>query len=129
MMDTREAHGSPFKRGRHQRSEEDPRRARRGVPLRPRGAEPGARDVERTATGPRRVGGPRRGGRRQGRKLLEQLDDDGAATITTKAELFEAGTKVATRKAMQRAMDYLRRPDAGHHRGLGRPDRQHRHDL
>jgi transketolase len=40
-----------------------------------------------------------------GVKLLEQLDTNGVATITTKAELFEAGSMVATRKGMQRAMD------------------------
>lgn len=37
--------------------------------------------------------------------LLEQLNTDGAATITTKPEQYEAGTVVATRKALQRAMD------------------------
>jgi transketolase len=40
-----------------------------------------------------------------GVKLLEQLDTNGVATITTKAEPFEAGSMVATRKGMQRAMD------------------------
>jgi transketolase len=41
----------------------------------------------------------------KGARLLEQLDTHGAAKITTKAELFEAGSMVATRKGMQRAMD------------------------
>ncbi|MGH3732937.1 MAG: transketolase family protein [Acidimicrobiales bacterium] len=41
----------------------------------------------------------------KGARLLEQLDSHGAAQITTKAELFEPGSMVATRKAMQRAMD------------------------
>jgi transketolase len=38
-------------------------------------------------------------------RLLEQLNSSGVANITTKAELFEAGSMVATRKGMQRAMD------------------------
>jgi transketolase len=41
----------------------------------------------------------------KGVKLLEQLNNNGAATVTTPPELFAAGTKAATRKAMQRAMD------------------------
>jgi transketolase len=41
----------------------------------------------------------------KGAQLLEQLDTNGVAKITTKAESFEPGSMVATRKAMQRAMD------------------------
>ena len=41
----------------------------------------------------------------KGTRLSEQLDTHGAATITTKADAFEPGSMVATRKAMQRAMD------------------------
>jgi transketolase len=41
----------------------------------------------------------------KGVRLLEQLNTNGVATITTKAELFDAGSMVATRKGMQRAMD------------------------
>jgi transketolase len=41
----------------------------------------------------------------KGAQLLEQLDTNGVAKITTKAEPFEPGSMVATRKAMQRAMD------------------------
>jgi transketolase len=41
----------------------------------------------------------------KGAQLLEQLNTHGVATITTRAEPFEAGSMVATRKAMQRAMD------------------------
>jgi len=41
----------------------------------------------------------------QGAKLLEQLYNNGAATVTTSPEPFAAGTLAATRKAMQRAMD------------------------
>jgi len=40
-----------------------------------------------------------------GAKLLEQLNNTGAATVTTAPEPFAAGSKAATRKAMQRAMD------------------------
>ncbi len=40
-----------------------------------------------------------------GAVLLEQLATNGAMVDSTPAPLFEAGTKVATRKAMQRAMD------------------------
>ncbi len=41
----------------------------------------------------------------KGVRLLEQLDTNGVAQVTTKAELFAPGTMVATRKGMQRAMD------------------------
>ena len=41
----------------------------------------------------------------KGVRFLEQLDTNGVAQITTKAEPFEAGSMVATRKALQRAMD------------------------
>lgn len=41
----------------------------------------------------------------KGVRLLEQLDTNGVAELTATAERFEAGSKVATRKAMQRAMD------------------------
>jgi transketolase len=41
----------------------------------------------------------------RGAQLLEQLDTNGVAQITTKAESFAPGSMVATRKAMQRAMD------------------------
>jgi transketolase len=41
----------------------------------------------------------------KGVRLLEQLNTNGVGNITTKAELFEAGSMVATRKGMQRAMD------------------------
>ncbi len=41
----------------------------------------------------------------KGVRLLEQLDTNGIAQITTKAELFAPGSMVATRKGMQRAMD------------------------
>jgi transketolase len=41
----------------------------------------------------------------KGVRLLEQLDTNGVANVSTKAELYEGGSMVATRKAMQRAMD------------------------
>jgi transketolase len=41
----------------------------------------------------------------KGVRLLEQLNANGVGNITTKAELFDAGSMVATRKGMQRAMD------------------------
>ena len=37
--------------------------------------------------------------------LIEQLNHNGAAAVTTSPEPFAAGAKAATRKAMQRAMD------------------------
>jgi transketolase len=40
-----------------------------------------------------------------GVRLLEQLNTNGATIVTTPPEPFVAGTKAATRKAMQRAMD------------------------
>jgi transketolase len=40
-----------------------------------------------------------------GAKLLEQLDTNGVAVITTRPERFEGGTAIATRKGFQRAMD------------------------
>lgn len=40
-----------------------------------------------------------------GVQLLEQLDTNGAAHIVTKPEPFEPGSKMATRRALQRAMD------------------------
>ncbi|MGA7834977.1 MAG: transketolase [Acidimicrobiales bacterium] len=41
----------------------------------------------------------------RGVTFLEQLDTNGVAQITTKAEPFAPGSMVATRKGMQRAMD------------------------
>ncbi len=41
----------------------------------------------------------------KGMSLLQQLDTNGAAKIATNAEKFAGGTMVATRKAMQRAID------------------------
>ena len=41
----------------------------------------------------------------KGIAFLEQLKTNGAGVFATKPELYEGGTNVATRKAMQRAMD------------------------
>jgi transketolase len=41
----------------------------------------------------------------KGVQLLEQLHTDGAAKVTSRPDPYESGTSVATRKAMQRAMD------------------------
>ncbi len=43
----------------------------------------------------------------EGARLLEQLDTNGAARVTTRPEPYAPGSSVATRKAMQRAMDGL----------------------
>jgi transketolase len=43
----------------------------------------------------------------RGEGLLEQLRSNGVAVVTTRPERFDAGAKVATRKALQRAMDVL----------------------
>jgi transketolase len=105
MMDRKEAHGTPF-----------PPQAisavkkQLGVPDEPFAVDNEVpRDVMATL-------GPHREARtawearitaagEKGARYLEQLDTNGAATITTKAELFEPGSMVATRKGMQRAMD------------------------
>ncbi|HUZ41722.1 MAG TPA: transketolase [Acidimicrobiales bacterium] len=105
MMDTREAHGNPFKPAVITEA-----KAILGVPdvafnfdpdvppqlvdsIKTQRDERLAWESRVTAAGA------------QGAKLLEQLDNDGAAKVTTLAEQFEAGSKAATRKAMQRAMD------------------------
>jgi transketolase len=105
MMDTREAHGSPFSAAAISDA-----KALLGVPDEPFHFDPDVpSQVLETMSAQRqaRVAWEARvaAAGAKGVKLLEQLDDDGAATITTKAELYEAGTSVATRKAMQRAMD------------------------
>jgi transketolase len=105
MMDTREAHGTPF-------SAEAITAAKAilGVPDVPFFDDPelpplllqsleGQRRA-RVAWESRVVAAGARGV-----ALLEQLANSGAATITTRPERFEAGSKVATRKAMKRALD------------------------
>jgi transketolase len=105
MMDTREAHGNPFKPGVITEAKKI-----LGVPDEPFHFDPSVRSQlveqlksqrdERLAWESRVAAGGA-----QAAKLLEQLDYNGAANVTTPPELFEAGTKAATRKAIQRAMD------------------------
>ena len=105
MMDTREAHGSPFSAAAIEEA-----KAILGVPNEAfvvDSALPGAmvatleeQQRSRLAWEARvRTAGEK------GVRLLEQLHTNGAAVITTSAEPFAPGTMVATRKAMQRAMD------------------------
>jgi transketolase len=107
MMDRREAHGSPFPA-----SAITEAKAILGVPDVPFTFDPRLPELmvqsiehqreERVAWQERvRAAGP------QGIKLLEQLDTNGAAHVSARPERFEGGTKVATRKALQRAMDVL----------------------
>lgn len=105
MMDRREAHGTPFSAEAISKVKEilgvpdeafhfDPELPREMVELiSPQRAERVAWDARVLAAGAR------------GAQLLEQLDTNGAANIATRPEPFAPGTMVATRKAMQRAMD------------------------
>ena len=105
MMDTKEAHGTPF-------SADAITTVKKilGVPDRAFVFDseiPGeliqslhARREDRVAWGARVTAAGAKGV-----QLLEQLDTNGVARVTTKAETFSPGSMVATRKAMQRAMD------------------------
>jgi transketolase len=105
MMDTREAHGTPF-------SAADITHAKAilGVPDVPFTFDPelphqlvetlGENRAQRTAWEARLAAAGEKGV-----KLLEQLDSNGAATIVERPPRYEGGTNVATRKGMQRAMD------------------------
>ncbi len=105
MMDTKEAHGTPF-------SADAITTVKKilGVPDRAFVSDPEipgeliqslhARREDRVAWGARVTAAGARGV-----QLLEQLDTNGVARITTKAQAFAPGSMVATRKAMQRAMD------------------------
>jgi transketolase len=105
MMDTREAHGNPFKPAVITEAKKI-----LGVPDEAFHFDPSVRSElveklkvqrdERLAWESRVAAGGAKAV-----KLLEQLGYNGAAKVTTPPELFEAGTKAATRKAMQRAMD------------------------
>ncbi len=105
MTDRKEAHGTPFSA-----SEISVTKAILGVPdepfsldpevsrelvelLRPQRSERVNWESRVTASGERGV------------RFMEQLRTNGAARIERVAELFEPGTKVATRRALQRAMD------------------------
>jgi transketolase len=105
MMDTREAHGNPFKPAVITEAKKI-----LGVPDEAFHFDPSVRSelVEKLkAQRDERLAWESRvaAGGAKAAKLLEQLDYNGAAKVTTPPELFEAGTKTATRKAMQRAMD------------------------
>jgi transketolase len=105
MMDTREAHGSPFKPAVITEA-----KAILGVPDEAFHFDPAipAQLVEslKAQTDARLAWESRvKAAGEKGVKLLEQLNTNGAATVTTPPELFAAGSKAATRKAMQRAMD------------------------
>ncbi|MFY9783985.1 MAG: transketolase [Acidimicrobiales bacterium] len=105
MMDTREAHGNPFSADAISKVKEiigvpdeafhfDPEVPRELLEvISPQREERVAWEARLVAAGEKGV------------RLLEQLDTNGVATITTKAEAYEGGTMVATRRAMQRAMD------------------------
>jgi transketolase len=105
MMDTREAHGNPFKAAVISEA-----KAILGVPdvafhfdpeLPGLMVETLKGQLEARLAWESRVAASGA----SGAKLLEQLDHNGAATVTTSPEPFAAGAKAATRKAMQRAMD------------------------
>ena len=105
MMDTREAHGNPFKPAVITEA-----KAILGVPdvafhFDP--ALPGRMVETLSAQRDARFAWESRvaAAGATGVKLLEQLNTNGAATIATSPDPFAAGTKVATRKAIQRAMD------------------------
>ena len=105
MMDTREAHGTPFTPEAIARVKEilgvspdafhfDPEIQHELLErIAPNRAERVAWDARVRAAGER------------GERLLEQLDTNGAAVITTPPELYPFGTVAATRKAMAKAMD------------------------
>jgi transketolase len=105
MMDTREAHGNPFKPAVITEAKKI-----LGVPDEAFYFDPSVRSGlletlkaqrdERLAWESRVAAGGA-----SAVKLLEQLNDNGAANVATPPEPFAAGTKAATRKAMQRAMD------------------------
>jgi transketolase len=105
MMDRKEAHGSPF-------SAESITTVKKilGVPDESFLFDPeiprelvqslSARRDDRVAWEERVVSAGAKGA-----QLLEQLDTNGVASVTTKPEVFSPGSMVATRKAMQRAVD------------------------
>lgn len=105
MMDTKEAHGTPF-------SAEAIAKVKKiiGVSSDSFVVDPdlthelieqlAPRRQERAAWEARVIAGGADAAR-----LLEQLNTHGAATVTTRPEAYAPGTKAATRRAMQRAMD------------------------
>jgi transketolase len=107
MMDTREAHGSPFSVAAISEA-----KAILGVP-----DEPFTEDEQLTPSlieslalqRSARVSWESRvtAAGAKGAALLEQLENNGAATIAHYPEKFARGSMVATRKAMKRALDTL----------------------
>ena len=107
MMDRREAHGSPFAADAISEAKailgvlDEPFVLDPQLPLdvleslRDRRRERDAWEARVSAAGPHGV------------SLLRQLDTNGVARVTSSVEQFEPGTRVATRKALQRAMDWL----------------------
>jgi transketolase len=105
MMDKREAHGSPFSA-----SAITVAKGLLGVPDAPFTFDPDLpaqlveslnhQQIERTSWEERLATSGD-----QGVLLLEQLQTNGAAVVTSPPEPFSGGSMVATRKAMQRAMD------------------------
>lgn len=105
MMDRREAHGSPFSASAISEAKEilgvsqeafhfDPELPRQLVAsLEAQRRERDAWTARLTAAGAK------------GQRLSEQLASNGAAQFIAEPEPFEAGSAVATRKALQRAMD------------------------
>ncbi|MFI5035278.1 MAG: transketolase family protein [Acidimicrobiales bacterium] len=107
MMDRREAHGSPFSAAAISEA-----KAILGVPDEPFHLDPrlpddlvatlGRQRDERAAWQARVAGAGDRG-----RALLDQLRTHGATVAGARPDRFEGGSAVATRKALQRAMDVL----------------------
>ncbi len=113
MMDRREAHGTPFSAAAITEA-----KALLGVPDEAFHDEPGiAREfaVSLTASREAREAWEARvkEAGAKGVQLLVQLETNGAALIATEPEPFEPGSQVATRKAMQRAMDTFAPQSAG----------------
>ena len=107
MMDRREAHGTPFAA-----SVISNAKAILGVPdevfhLDP--DLPGLMNASVAAQRDARISWEARlsGAGAKGAQLLLQLKTNGAAQVTARPDRYEAGSSVATRKAMQRAMDVL----------------------
>ncbi len=105
MLDRREAHGSPFSA-----SSISAAKAALGVSDEPFALDPALPSEMREALSFRReerVGWYENlaSAGEAGRRLRAQLDSGGATTLEVLPTAFEGGTLVATRKALQRAMD------------------------
>jgi transketolase len=105
MMDRREAHGSPFSRGAITEA-----KALLGMPDEPFAFDEDLPGLNRAgALAKIDLAGPWRervsAAKERGAKLLAQIANAGRLVDPIVAEAYEGGTPVATRKAMQRAMD------------------------